>query len=277
MLPQATVELYRAQQARVARTLLLTRGAWDSAGSVAALEGLVPRLTLLLAASMLGAARDGAGSVGAALEETGFGVDPVARVVPEEFARSASDGRPLGSLLMVPVVMARSVGLESGRVVLDRIVHTQVGDAARAASQVGITVRPGVGWVRMVNPPSCQDCAVLAGKWFRFNQGFERHKNCDCVHRVAHEAEPPEGYADYVPVDQVTDLTEAQRQAIKDGADFNRVINAYRRSSPAARSKMTTTTELGRRGGRLTPDGIYERVSSREQALDLLRQYGYVQ
>lgn len=173
MLPAATADLYRAGQARVAETLRLTRREWDAARSPDAVD--LRRVLALLTASMLGAAQDGAGSVGAALAATGFAVDPVAQVDPRGFARSASDGRPLETLLRAPVIVARSSGMDAGRVVLDRIVHTQVQDAARAASSVAITARPGVGWVRYVNPPCCQDCAVQAGRWFRWNAGFARH------------------------------------------------------------------------------------------------------
>lgn len=285
MLPRSTADLYRANQRRVARAIAAARAEWDATGSVAGLERLVPRLTLLLAASMVGAARDGAASVDPALAETGFEVTPVAAVMPQAFARSASDGRPLESLLLSPVIVARSSGVDAGRVVLDRIVHTQIGDATRMASQVAITARPGVGWVRMVNPPCCQDCAVQAGKWFRYNQGFKRHPNCDCVHRPAHESEPPSGYTQAVDPDQIHDLTNAQRQALTEGADLSRVVNAYRRverhasgrAVSGARRRMTTTTELvGRPGARLTPDGIYQQARTRAEAVALLRRHGYL-
>ncbi len=282
--PAASADLYRAQQRRVMQSLMLARRLWDGAGSDAARARVVPRLTVLLATSMVGAAADGAGSVGVALAQSGFPVDPVARVEPRAFASSASDGRPLESLLRVAMDAASAGGPDAGRVVLDRIVHTQIGDATRAASQVGIVARPHVGWVRMVNPPCCQDCAVQAGRWFRWNDGFRRHPNCDCVHRPAHESEPPRGYAQSVDPAQIKDLTGAQRVALDEGADLGRVVNAYRRVdrvrgrvAAGARERMVTTTERAPSGAsRLTPDGIVRRARDRDEAVSLLREYGYL-
>src|SRR5690348_18342012 len=37
----------------------------------------------------------------------------------------------------------------------------------------------------LLNPPSCQRCAILAGRWYRWSQGFLRHPRCDCVNLPA--------------------------------------------------------------------------------------------
>ena len=315
MLPQATADLYRAGQQRVAETLYESRRVWDKARSPGQVD--VDRLAMLLAASMVGAAADGAASVGAALAATGYPVDPVARIDPRAFALSASDGRPLRSLVTVPALVARAEGMDAGRVSLDRIVHTQVQDASRAASSVAVATRPKVGWIRFVNPPCCQDCAVQAGRWFRWNEGFERHPNCDCVHRPAHESEPPEGYTQDVDPDQIHDLTVGQRLALEDGGDLGQVVNSlrtdgWRKMSTAADYTTEGTTKRGwhsyvqrtmerqkgetltwtagapqRRGAvegyrirrtapRPTPDAIYRFSSSREEAIRLLHANGYV-
>ena len=39
-------------------------------------------------------------------------------------------------------------------------------------------VRPVGGYVRMVQAGACSRCVVLAGKWYRKNQGFQRHPGC---------------------------------------------------------------------------------------------------
>lgn len=282
MLPAATADLYRAQQRRVVATQLLVRREWDGmAGDYAGRwERVAPRVAVLLSAAMTGAAKDGAASVGAALDETGFPVDPDAEVVPEAFGRTASDGRPLASLAYGAVVRARTSpgadgGVSSGRRWLDMAVRTQVADAARGASGAAITARAGVGWVRMVNPPCCKDCALLAGKWFRYNEGFQRHPRCDCLHRPAHEREPASGYQDAIDTDQIHDLSLGERQALDEGADLGRVVNAGR-AGRVSRNRMSTT-ELGVKGGaRLTPDGIYRVSSSRDEAVQRLRDHGYL-
>ena len=175
-MPGSAAELHAAGQERSARTLILARREWDAAGEPGDVD--MERIARVLAASMVGAAQDGAASVGADLIESGFDVAPDGMVVPAAFGLAASDGRPLLSLIGRAVTIARDYGMSTGRVSLDRIVHTQVQDAARAASSVAVAARPRVGWVRFVKPPCCQDCAVLAGKWFRWNQGFKRHPNC---------------------------------------------------------------------------------------------------
>ena len=259
----ATEQLYLAEQARVAATLAAVRRQWDSARTPRQGEKLIPRLAALVAAAMAGAAEDGSEAVGVALAEAGFPVEPVALVVPEAFGWSASDGRPLESLLRVGAVRSQS-SMTAGRMWLDVAVHTQVADAARAGSSVAIAMRPRVGYVRFVNPPCCQRCAVLAGKWFKWNQGFHRHPRCDCVHRAQHE--DARGGMQDVPLDQVTDLSSAQRMAMEDGADLGRVVNVRR-------GRMTTA---GGPGGRLTPEDVYRIAQSREEAVRLLARNGYV-
>jgi hypothetical protein len=136
--------------------------------------------------AQLGSARDGAAYVQAVV-----GATQTADVVPSALVGVASDGRPLASLLDSAIVEAKRgvasgstsrEALERGGRHLDMLVHTQVADAGRDATSLGVTARPRVSWVRMVNPPCCQRCAVLAGKVFRFNQGFKRHPRCDCIH-----------------------------------------------------------------------------------------------
>lgn len=85
--------------------------------------------------------------------------------------------------------------------------------------------------------------------------------------------------------DQIHDLTEAQREALADGADLSRVVNAYRtadrdargRVVAGARQRMTTTTEIGRGDrARLTPDGIRQIGRTREERVALLVEHGYL-
>lgn len=302
-MPTPTDQLYLAEQARVAATLAAVRREWDSARTPRQAQRLLPRLTSLVAAAMAGAAEDGAASVDAALAEQGRGVRPMAVVNPPAFGWSASDGRPLDSLLAGGVVRSQS-SMTAGRMWLDIAVHTQVADASRAGSSVAIATRPRTGYIRYVNPPSCQNCAVLAGKWFKWNTGFRRHPRCDCQHRPWSQDEPLDGYVLDVPLDQISDLTDGQRKALEDGADLSQVVNAYRRSKPEARASLMFTSEgttrrgwaahvqrqlneqrslptampIARpsRGARPTPDAIYRFSQSREEAVRLLAANGYV-
>ena len=103
----------------------------------------------------LGAARDGAAAVPAALAQAGYPVEPVAQVRPGRFAGLASDGRPLSSLLYGSVVKARAANVGSlaerlavGSLFLRTVTQVQVADAGRAASQVAVAATPGAGAVR---------------------------------------------------------------------------------------------------------------------------------
>lgn len=140
------------------------------------------RLAAVLSAAMSAAAVDGGASVPLALAQTGYPTTPVATVVGGAFGRTASDGRQLASLVDGAIVRARTARglghpdpLSAAVKQLDRVARTQIADATREASQAAITASPGAGWVRMVNVPCCQDCAVQAGRWFRHNAGFRRH------------------------------------------------------------------------------------------------------
>lgn len=296
MLPQAVSDHYEAQQRLTVATLALTRREWARMGEDfdASWREVGPRLLLLTASAQVGAARSGAAYVPASLEQVGAAAEPVGTVVPEAFAGIASDGRPLDSLLYGAVTTAKDArtaqsteaALAAGGKWLDMAVHTMVADAARSAASVAIAARPKTGWIRMVNPPCCQRCAVLAGKHFKWNQGFQRHPRCDCRHIPYAESDPFDPGINIGPED-VKDLTRVQRQAIADGADMNQVINSRRGRS---KDGMTTTEGATRRGvagkalgagrgqraKRLTPEGIYRTSASREEAIELLRQNGYL-
>lgn len=323
MLPQATADLYVDQQRRIVSALLLTRREWSKMGVDfdASWATVGPRVTLLTASAQLGAARAGALMVPAVLDELGQSVDPVGEVRPEGFAGVASDGRPLDTLLDGAVVRSKESvkqgaspadALTKGGQWLDMAVHTMIADAGREAAGVGIAARPQVGWVRMVNPPCCSRCAILSGKWFKWNRGFPRHPRCDCYHIPAREHTGELGWApdDLIKEGKVTGVTKAEQQAISDGADAIAVINARRGARGMFTTEGTTrrgyasyikrelakqrgeiaketATKVGQRGyiknysvrrtgARPTPAAIYKYATSREDAIRLLAANGYI-
>lgn len=285
--PDAVAAHYVAQQRQSAAAALIIGELWrkmrgddfDRSWAI-----LVDQLVAVLGAAQLGAARAGAAYVPIALAQTGYTDRAAVTVIPGRFAGIASDGRPLGSLMYSAVIRAKitatagvdpPAALAAGGQWLDQVVRTQVADASRGAAGVAIAARPRVGYVRMINPPCCQRCAVIAGRFFRFNTGFNRHPGCDCRHTPVTE-DAADGYTDRVSPAQVKDLTQAQRQAITDGGDMNQVINA-RRAGRRSSDGMTTTEGTTRRSGsRLTPEGIYRVSASRDEVLRRLRDNGYV-
>jgi hypothetical protein len=200
----------------------------------------------------------------------------------------------------------------AGLASLTRIVGTQVADAGRAGESVSITARTAIdGYVRMLVPPSCSRCAILAGKFYRWNAGFDRHPMCDCRHVPSSEGRAddlttsPRAYFDSLnAAEQSRYFTESGAQAIRDGADINQVVNV-RRAGLVDRATGTTQEgvrrtyaqrkgelpgderrkigragqrmqDTGTTGPRLMPEHIYDIATSRAEAIDLLGKYGYI-
>ena len=288
MLPQSVSEHYRAQQRLTVRTVAAIRSEWSRMDSDfdSSWRRIGPRVAALVTAAQVGAARDGAAYVPQALEEQDLPTETDGTVRPQAFAGSATilDGLTYGSLddlLYGAVIHAKTVSAEdlaqrlaSGGSKLETLVHTQISDAARMSASTTISATRNAGWVRMINPPCCQRCAVLAGKFFRSNDGFQRHPQCDCRHVPTSEANW-EDVGMTVKPDQIKDLTKAQRQAIADGADMNQVINSHR-AGKRSDDLMSTNEGAKRYSRRLTPEGIYKVSATREEALKRLRDNGYL-
>lgn len=208
--------------------------------------------------------------VGMALEEQGVDLDDEWVINGDALAGVASDGRDLDGLLLSPVVstmfdlgqgMPVDQALERGGVVLDRIVDTQVTDAGRTADLLGMaTQRRAMGYVRMVNPGACSRCVILAGKTFLWNEGFERHPKCQCVHVPYAEQSgitddvriDPQGYFDSLTRQQQDRaFTKAGAEAIRLGADMNQVVNVRRGASGLSTpGRLTAAEQTMMRGGR---------------------------
>jgi hypothetical protein len=150
-------------------------------------------------------------------------------------------------------------------------------DTRRQVYQADIISRPTLtGYARMLNAPSCSRCVVLAGKWFRWNQGFQRHPRCDCIHIPASESVAgdmrvdPRAYFDSLSKDaQEKTFTASGARAIRDGADPAHVVNIRQRG-------LTVAKPSRRRGTHMTVDDIYRVAGSRSEAIRLLEQEGYI-
>lgn len=289
---RTSVEHYRRQQRISAAGLIAARRERRN----------LTKATEVLVAFQILAARDAVRGVDDMLAEQGIDEPAQATVVPESVAGVASDGRLLGTLLE----QARddfAFGL---------IVATQLQDAARGAASLGITARQNIGYARMLNPPSCSRCAILAGKFYRWNEGFQRHPRCDCRHIPAREADSsdlttnPDAYFASLPeAEQDRIFTKSGAQAIRDGADMGQVVNARRGMQKAqvfGQDAFTTLEGTSRRGFaysqlrgrrdqdrralgerfsrtqevRLMPESIYALAKDRADALRLLKLHGYV-
>jgi hypothetical protein len=167
--------------------------------------------------------------------------------------------------------MIEAVGDDDAR--FSRMVEAIVQDATRAAESVAVAVRPDVRFVRVLNLPSCARCAVLAGRVYRYSQGFLRHPNCDCVMLPCTVGtDLVQDPAELAKAGQIHGLSQADMQALADGADFGRVVNV--------RQKAAGLREAGQvlaRDGRPSPAGIYQMTGDdRAKAVELLKRFGYI-
>lgn len=261
----------------------------DPANIGASWRMLIPRALNTLALAQITAASGADRYTGSVLGTE----DAAGRILPSGFAGVASDGRPLGTLLQLPAItslerigaggtVARS--LTSGGYQLDMITRTQVADAGRVAVGVTITARPhATGYVRLVVGKTCARCLMLAGRRYSWNAGFKRHPRCDCRHVPVAEDVPgdimtsPQAAFDALSrADQDRVFGQAGAQAIREGADMSRVVNARRGVQTAADGRLYTTEAAGRRP-RLMPEQIYrEAGDDRAEAVRLLRLHGYL-
>lgn len=188
---------------------------------------------------------------------------------PRGFAGVGSNGLPLGSVLFGPaltVITALRSGerparaLAAGRALLDLLVRTQVTDAGRIAAGAAMAGHPQIaGYERQVRLPACSRCIVLAGRLYRWNDGFRRHSRCDCTMRPVTSEQwrtqnldnNPRALFDRMDRDeQDKRFGKAGAKAIRDGADLSQVVNARRGMKTAnvgGRQVLATTTGTTRR------------------------------
>ena len=188
--PKAASDHYRQMQRLQTVGVLAARREWakvDPASVRLSWAARLPVVAAVATALQVRAASEGASYGASTLAEQGTWTAPDAFVDPRGFGGFASDGRALDRLLSSPsygTLAALGAGLDvdealrRGLASLERIMQTQIADTARAAGGVDVAARPRVGYVRMVNLPSCGDCLISAGRFYRWNEGFLRHPNC---------------------------------------------------------------------------------------------------
>jgi hypothetical protein len=308
--------LHRIRQQQLA--VLVTRQfeqlwrAVDAGDPQAAWATVATRAAAVMTAAQTSAATGAQAYVDLAVTLQGVDPDVAGAVPPAAFAGTASDGRPLTSLLSYPAFevsafldqgMDSAIALAAGGRHLIRIGVTQVQDAARVATGVAIVNnRRTRGYIRVVTPPSCSRCTILAGRWYAYRASFARHPHCDCTQAPAVDVEEPQSpraIYDAMTAEQrqAAGWNRADQKAIDDGADLYQVTNAHRdlRSMQVAGRTIQTTlhgaTRRGiagkrleapsrRRAVRLTPEAIYaeaERLGwSRDETIRQLQRHGYI-
>lgn len=248
------------------------------------------------------------------------------------FAGVAGDGRSVESALYGGVIkaakaqyrpemvdlkpsVAEELALAEAEAYIEQVTATIMADAARAAEAAALAQRPWVdGYVRMLDPKNpCSRCVILAGKFYLYNDGFERHEECRCLHipyaeDMPHDilTNPNDYFASLSPADQDRVFTAAGAEAVRLGADISQVVNARRgmhtaqqngrgwipkgRLTPVdafGRKVYVTSEGVTRRGVgrkamkkdrpfRLMPESIIALGADREDTIRLLKLYGYL-
>lgn len=281
--------------------------------------------------------RDGIAVVGTrllALQVTlaGLADDYLDDVLAAQGAETAAEGAVLaggwmdyvdgGGSLLANLVFApnslRQRGLDAA-VLRERMLHlattivtTAMQDTVRSSVQAGMHARPAVrSYVRMLQPPSCARCAILAGRVYHRAKPFPRHDRCDC--RNVPKAEdsgdwttrPKAYFHSLLAAEQDRIFTRAGAEAIRRGADINQVVNARQGITTVTaygREVLATTTGITVRGlagqrlaseglaktgryraattPRLLPDEIFRLADEagwdRAETLRQLRRFGYI-
>lgn len=319
MQPDASGAFYRSLMALQLALLAAARRAWAQMDPDEDFDrswnALLPSLLTVVAAGQLAAARLASAYVPAVLTELGTPIAPESIVVPAAFSGVAADGRSLAGLLVGAVVRAKEAtraqvvetseylddgeynpirytvpgkppeqALAEGGRWLDTLVRTVTNDAARGATQAEIAVRPGVGYVRMVNPPCCGRCAILAGRWYRWNAGFPRHPHCDCISIPA-----PENIAGSLLTNPqalldrglVRGLTKREQTRLDAGDDLYKVINESRDMWRARITEQRAAAEIADQAqrdqtARQGLEDLFASTRSRVEALTAMRDQGYI-
>lgn len=223
-----------------------------------------------------------------ALLAQGYQDTPIGLIVPEEFAGVMPDGDPLD---MIPRAVANRVrermetgstqarAWQAGGELLATIVQTALSDSSRMAKAVAGLARPRTLSVRMLRPPSCPRCAVLAGKRGHWAEPFQRHPGCDCTQvpvvsgadvKFEGPAFGPRAFFDSLDAaSQQRIFTKAGSEAIREGADVAAVINAASGMSAVGESfTRAGATHRGRamryylgREGNLRGQPMFNRLS----------------
>lgn len=209
-----------------------------------------------------------------ALDLQNYEQEPDLHADPESFAGVTGSGMPIMGLAYAqalkvaeavdagaPVTELAQVWQNAG-MMLAVATQTAISDASRLARLTHLEARPGTSWIRIVRPPCCARCAILAGKRGGKRMDFKRHPGCDCDAIPISEATSDthklwyfdsKDYFDSLNTEQQNKIfTKAGAQAIRDGADINQVVNARRGMTTAwggfSRKRLVTTEGTTKRG-----------------------------
>lgn len=250
-LPQTATEYARASRREQEAALVAIRRQWRRMGGRfdASWSFVGPAVVAILAEAQRRSAALADEYIPAVLEETGQTrlVAADAELNVAAFAGVTGSGMTVADTLSLAPVRAKQA-VEAGGTTAQALLSagkwltatsgTILSDTGRAAEVTGMATRNVRGYVRMLTPPSCARCVILAGRRYRTNAGFQRHPGCDCRHIPASESMAGDMTVDLDSYlgsldkeGQVKLLgSKANWQAWDEfGADPRQIVNAYRR------------------------------------------------
>jgi hypothetical protein len=279
---------------------------------------VAPALVSAISTGQINAAVLAAPYVSDVLADEHAPAQPPPAVIPAAFAGATTTGLPLASLadlLFVRLLADIGAGMSTTDALLSGLrraltyTATEITDAGRTATHVQLIADTRVaGYERVVKVPACDRCIILAGRIYRYSQGFRRHPRCDCTMTPVTREQWREANLDNHPRALFDSMTEHDQNsrfgagnaaAIRAGADLAQVVNARRAAMPIA-GRWTTkqgTSSRGLAGTRMghlhTQPGDRYRTSqlarptagqlitdfsgaSRPELIAALRRYGYL-
>lgn len=292
-IPQAAAEFYRQQQRISDVTARAVSNQWAKVGDdfTPGWDSVRGGVADVVQAGLRATTRSAAEYTPKLISETGLDAAPVGGLQLGAFSEAMPDGSEIASAFDAAPIRAKQAVAGGATSVLAREmagawlsskVLTALADTRRNVVSVDLAQRPTItGYVRMLNGASCPRCTILAGKWFRWNEGFQRHPNCDCVHIPAKDqqwaeaegfvSDPYEEFFSLTEEEQDRLYTKAGAQAIRDGGDIYRVVNINQRGLGVSRQAVRYGTPM-----RMTPNDIYELKLSRSETINLLEREGYI-
>lgn len=190
------------------------------------------------------------------IEDTGQRLyAPAYDVEPTALVGTAGSGVPTEVLAYSAVVHAKAAveagmtpaqALAQGGTYLSMATGTLLSDTGRTAEKMAGNARRVTWYVRMLSPPSCGRCVILAGKETTASTAFDRHPGCDCRNIPQVESLDTDlavNAAEYLESLDDAGLaktlgSKANAQAFKDGADLNQLLNAYRRKGAVSTAQQ---------------------------------------
>ena len=249
-LPEAALSYSALQRSEIGAAVAATSRLWRRMGSDfdASYAKFEPSLLAVLFTAQERIADGALAYVPDVLGEVGGAVDaPLYSSAGSRFVGVAGDGLSVASMAYGAVIQAKmgvaaglepSVALARAGQHLNLAAGTMLSDTGRAAEKVSGGAHKVKLWTRMLNPPSCGRCVILAGRTTSHREPFLRHPGCDCRNVPSAEDTGDDVRTD--PHAYLSELSSAEQdkvlgskangQAFRDGADMNQLINAYRKA-----------------------------------------------